>query len=105
LVQRDAGARPGQIDGPHVMEWQPARKSWTRSGSRSNSCLEIWGIGPPGRLARATDMPRSRCATGLAREGSRLGRVAGGLRQEAGERHGIEVEHLAPNELAVPDRI
>src|SRR5262245_12161785 len=54
----------------------PARKACTRSGSRSNSCVEIRGI---------------ECLTGFAP----------GASQKAHQHRGIEVEHLGPRELAV----
>src|SRR5919197_3923213 len=58
----------------------PARKACTRSGSRSNSCVEIRGI---------------ECLPGFAP----------GTGQKAHQHRGIEVEHLRSRELAVGDAI
>lgn len=47
LVQRDAGARPLQIDGPHVMNRHAGKKVVNPQWQPFDSCVEICGIEHP----------------------------------------------------------
>src|SRR5262249_39065316 len=66
----------------------PARKSWTRRGSRSNSCVETCGIGPSWSGRPAQFLLRRRDSDTALR-----------LREEVHQSRGIEIEHLGTSEF------